>query len=95
MCVIRRNPPQISAGAGELKFAGFTGDVDYEITGPLKTLASAHSPLRGLLRTEPETAAALFRAGEGALRLDDGRNCRIKLLGYSSGSDTAYFEIRI
>lgn len=69
--------------------------MDYQITGPLKTLASAHSPLRGLLRTVPETAEALFRAGEGTLRLDDGRNCRIKLLGYSNGSDTAYFEIRL
>jgi hypothetical protein len=78
-----------------LRFPGFTGAVDYEITGQMKTLASAHTPLRGLLRTEPETAGALFRAGEGALKLDDGRDCRIKLLGYSSGSDTAYFEIRV
>jgi hypothetical protein len=69
--------------------------VDYEITGALKTLASAHNPLRGLLRTTPETAEALFRAGEGTLCLDDGRNCRIKLLGYSNGSDTAYFEIKL
>ncbi len=77
-----------------MKFTGYAGEVNYEITGALKTLASAHNPLRGLLRSEPETCEALFRAGEGTLRLDDGRNCRIKLLGYSSGSDTAYFEIR-
>jgi hypothetical protein len=77
-----------------LKFSGYTGEVDYQITGVLKSLASGRSPLRGLLRTVPETAAALFKAGEGALRLDDGRSYRITLLGYSSGSDTAYFEIR-
>lgn len=83
----------MNTGAGELKFSGYAGEVDYEITGKLKNLAASHSPLRGLLRTVPDTAAALFKAGEGMLKLDDGRNCRIRMLGYSSGSDTAYFEI--
>lgn len=86
----------MNTGAGELKFSGFPAEtVDYEITGQLKTLANAHNPLRGLVRTDPEKAEALFKAGEGTLRLDDGRNCRIKLLAYSDGSDTAYFEIRL
>lgn len=92
---IRKNPPPVTAGTGELRFQGFDGVVDYEITGQMKTLASAYSPLRGLLRTAPETAEALFRAGDAALKLDDGRDCRIKVLAYSAGSDTAYFEIRV
>ncbi|WP_332768330.1 hypothetical protein [Phenylobacterium sp.] len=93
--VIRKNPPPVTAGTGELRFQGFDGTVDYEITGQMKTLASAYSPLRGLLRTTPETAEALFRAGDAGLKLDDGRDCRIKVLAYSAGSDTAYFEIRV
>jgi hypothetical protein len=83
----------VNTGAGELKFSGYCGEVVYEITGKLKNLAATHSPLRGLVRTLPETAAALFKSGEGTLKLDNGRNCRIRMLGYSNGSDTAYFEI--
>ncbi|MDP3853212.1 hypothetical protein [Phenylobacterium sp.] len=93
--VIRKNPPPVTAGVGELRFQTFSGTVDYEITGQMKTLASAYSPLRGLLRTAPEIADDLFRAGDAVLKLDDGRDCRIKVLAYSAGSDTAYFEIRI
>lgn len=85
----------MTPGVGELRFQSFSGQVDYEITGQMKTLASAHNPLRGLLRTAPETAEELFRAGDAILKLDDGRDCRIKVLAYSAGSDTAYFEIRI
>ena len=92
---IRKTPPIVTAGAGDLKFTGHELQVDYEITGQMRTLASAHVPLRGLLRTAPDVAEALFRAGEAALTLDDGRGCRIRMLGYTSGSDTAYFEIRI
>lgn len=92
---IRKSPPIVTVGSGDLKFAGYDLRVDYEITGQMRTLASAHVPLRGLLRTEPEVAEALFRAGEAALTLDDGRGCRIRMLGYTTGSDTAYFEIRI
>ncbi len=62
----------------------------------LRTIgASSTACSTGLLRTAPDVAEALFRAGEAALTLDDGRGCRIRMLGYTSGSDTAYFEIRI
>lgn len=61
----------------------------------MRTLKPGHATLRGMLRTDPDTASALFLAGEAQLTLDDGKGCRIRMLGYTSGSDTAYFEIRV
>ena len=42
-----------------------------------------------------DRAAEAFRAGEAELKLEDGARFRITLLGHSTGSQVAYFEMRI
>ena len=82
-------------GTGELRYPGFTGQVDYEIIGNLAMMTARSSPLRGCFTAEPEIAEGAFRARDGYLKLEDGKACRITMLGYTAGSATAYFEIRI
>ena len=84
-----------TSGAGELRYSGFAGDVDYLISGNAATMTARTSPLRGSLTAEPEIAEAAFKAREGYLKLEDGKACRITMLGYTAGSPTAYFEIRV
>lgn len=82
-------------GAGELRFGGFTGPVDYEVLGAPSTLRLGPLRLRGSFTATPEVAAEAFRAGEAELKLEDGASFRITLLGHSAGSEIAYFEMRI
>jgi hypothetical protein len=82
-------------GAGELRYRGFTGPVNYEVLGEPSSLRLGPLRLRGSFTATPEIAAAAFHAGEAELRLEDGATFRITLLGHSAGSDTAYFEMRI
>ncbi|HEY2355888.1 MAG TPA: hypothetical protein VGH86_00450 [Phenylobacterium sp.] len=82
-------------GAGELHCRGFTGPVDYEIQGDPSTLRLGPLRLRGRLTATPEVAADAFRAGEAELKLEDGAVFRLTMLGHSSGSDVAYFEMRV
>ena len=82
-------------GAGELRFRGFSGQVDYEILGETSTLRLGPLRLRGSLTTTPEVAAEAFHAGEAELNLEDGAQFRITLLGHSAGSGVAYFEMRV
>ena len=84
-----------SYGAGELRYAGFKGQVDYTIDGDVAALSARSQPMRGRFTASPEVALDAFRACDGYLRLDDGKACRITVLAHSAGSDTAYFEIRI
>jgi hypothetical protein len=82
-------------GAGEVRFRGFSGPVDYEVLGEPSTLRLGPLRLRGSFTATPEVAAEAFRAGEAELKLEDGATFRITLLGHSSGSETAYFEMRL
>jgi hypothetical protein len=82
-------------GAGELHYRGFTGPVDYEIQGDPATLRLGPLRLRGSFTATPEVAAEAFRAGEGDLKLEDGQAFRVTIVGHSTGSDTAYFELRV
>lgn len=91
----RKNPVPPTLGTGELRYPGFTGDVTYEIAGDSTALTAKSNAMRGFLTAEPEIAEGAFRAGDGYLTLADGKACRIKMLGYTTGADTAYFEIRI
>lgn len=84
-----------SLGAGELRYTGFTGQVDYAIDGDVSNLSVRSQPMRGRFTASPEIALDAFRAGDGYLKLDDGKACRIKILAHTDGSETAYFEIRI
>ena len=82
-------------GAGELRYRGFEGPVDYEIRGEPASLRLGPARLHGSLTTTPEAAAEAFRAGEAQLRLEGGETFRIIVVGHSSGSGVAYFEMRV
>lgn len=82
-------------GSGELHYGGFTGPVDYQIQGEPSSLRLGPLRLRGSFTATAEVAAEAFRAGEGELKLENGGSYRITVVGHSSGSDTAYFELRV
>ncbi len=82
-------------GAGELRYLGFTGAVDYSIAGDAGAMTARTPPMRGSFTAAPDVAEGAFHAGDGYLRLEDGKDSRITVVGYTAGSDTAYFEIRI
>ena len=94
MARLRKQLPA-HAGAGQLHCRGFTGPVDYEIQGDPATLRLGPLRLRGSFTATAEVAAEAFRAGEAELKLEDGARFRITLLGHSTGSQVAYFEMRI
>ncbi|RAK56666.1 hypothetical protein [Phenylobacterium deserti] len=94
MAYVRKKLPAF-VGEGELRYRGFQGQVAYEIQGEPTTLKAGPSRLRGSLTATPEVAKEAFREGEGVLTLETGAQFRITLLGHSSGSDTAYFEMRV
>ena len=94
MARLRKQLPA-HVGAGELRYRGFHGAVDYEILGEPASLRLGPLRLRGSLSTTPEVAAEAFRAGEAELTLDGGATFRITLLGHTEGSNVAYFEMRV
>lgn len=94
MARLRKQLP-VHLGAGELHYRGFTGPVSYEIQGDPSSLRLGPLRLRGAMTATPEVAAEAFRAGEGQLKLEHGASFRITVVGHSTGSDTAYFEMRI
>lgn len=94
MARLRKQLP-VRAGDGELRLRGSSCLVAYEIFGDPATLRLGPLRLRGSLTTTPEVAADAFRAGEAELKLEDGGNFRITLLGHSAGSGIAYFEMRV
>lgn len=82
-------------GAGELRYRGFEGPVDYEIKGEPSSLRLGPGRLHGSLTATPEVAAESFRAGEAVLTLEGGAVYRITVVGHSTGSGVAYFEMRV
>ena len=82
-------------GAGELRYRGFQGPVEYEVLGEPSSLRLGPLRLRGSFTATPEIAAEAFRAGEAELTMEDGKVFRISLLGHTEGSNVAYFEMRI
>jgi hypothetical protein len=82
-------------GAGELRYRGFQGPVEYEVLGEPSSLRLGPLRLRGSFTATPEVAAEAFRAGEAELIMEDGKVFRISLLGHTEGSNVAYFEMRI
>lgn len=82
-------------GTGDLKFRGYRGAVAYEILGDPASLRAGIARLRGSFVSTPETAELAFREGEGELTLESGVTYRLVMLGHSTGSDTAYFEMRV
>lgn len=82
-------------GAGELRFRGFEGPVDYEVRGEPSSLRLGPARLSGSLTATPDVAAEAFRAGEAQLTLEGGEVFRITVVGHSAGSGVAYFEMRV
>jgi hypothetical protein len=94
MAHVRKKLPACP-GAGELRYRGFRGQVDYEIQGEPSTLRSGPARLRGKINATPEVAEQAFREGEGLLTLESGAQFRLTMLGHSAGSETTYFEMRV
>lgn len=86
-------PPTL--GTGELRYSGFNGEVDYEIAGDTAALTARSKEMKGSLTATQEVAEGAFRAGEGFLKLEDGRNCRIRMVAYTAGEGRTFFEIRV
>jgi hypothetical protein len=82
-------------GAGELRYSGFLGSVEYEILGDPSSLRLGPLRLRGSLSATPDIAANAFHAGEAELTIEGGAVFRLTMLGHSAGSNIAYFEMRI
>jgi hypothetical protein len=82
-------------GAGELRYIGFQGPVDYEILGEPTSLRLGPLRLRGSFSATPDIAADAFRAGEAELTLEGGAAYRLTVIGHTTGSNVAYFEMRI
>jgi hypothetical protein len=93
MTRIRKQLPA-HPGTGELRCRSFKGPVDYEILGEPGTLRPGPARLRGSLTASPEVAEQAFRDCDGELTLQTGETYRITMLGHSSGSQVAYFEMR-
>jgi hypothetical protein len=82
-------------GGGELRYIGFQGPVDYEILGEPTSLRLGPLRLRGSFSATPDIAADAFRAGEAELTLEGGAAYRLTVIGHTTGSNVAYFEMRI
>ena len=91
---LRKQLPAL-LGAGELRYRGFQGQVDYQILGEPSGLRLGPLRLRGSVIATPEVAAGAFRAGEAELTLEGGSVYRLTILGHSTGSEVAYFEMRV
>lgn len=79
-------------GQGSLKFLGFAGPVIYEVPAQATQARHMQAGVRGVLTLTPETARDFYRAGEATLSMDDGKTCRIVILGHTEGSEKAYFQ---
>ena len=82
-------------GAGQLRYRGFQGPVDYEIIGDPASLRLGPLRLRGSISATPDVAENAFKAGEAELTVEGGATFRLTMLGHSTGSNVAYFEMRL
>lgn len=85
---MKRAPKPLTHGQGELKFAGFVGEVAYTIQGN-PTVPST----RGSLNGSADTMLAAFKAGQATLKIEGGKGLRITVTAHSTGAENAFFEI--
>lgn len=85
----------VSEGVGELKFAGFQAEVPYRVEGEPDKLRLGPARAKGSVKLDTETAAAAFRAGDGALTLENGQRYRITMLALTTGGDEVFVELRV
>jgi hypothetical protein len=83
------------AGVGHVRFSGHAGPVQYAVEGDPSRLKSGTARLRGSFRTTPDIAAEAFRAGDGVLTLEDGRQLRATMLGHTAGDADVFVELRV
>ncbi|WP_296599917.1 hypothetical protein [Phenylobacterium sp.] len=92
---MNRKTAPTTAGAGQIRFSGYEGPANYVIEGEPSKLRLGPTRLRGALKVSAEVAQAAFRAGDGALKLDDGRSLRISMIGHTAGSEDVFVELRV
>lgn len=90
----RKVVPQF-AGAGQVRFPGHVGPVQYSIAGDPSRLKPGALRLRGALTVTPEIAADAFRAGEGVLTLETGAELRITMLAHTEGGTDVFVELKV
>jgi hypothetical protein len=90
----RKVVPQF-AGAGQVRFAGHAGPVQYSIAGDPSRLKPGVLRLRGAITTTAEIAADAFRAGEGHLTLESGATLRITMLAHTAGGTEVFVELKV
>ncbi|MBI1199938.1 MAG: hypothetical protein GC203_18925 [Phenylobacterium sp.] len=88
-------PKPVIEGQGELRILGHSGPVSYRIEGDMARLKRGVGTLRGSLQSDPDVVARAFRAGEGVLVLDLGKELRLVMLGHTAGSDRVFVELRV
>jgi len=91
--VIRKKLP-LFQGEGHVRFSGHAGPVSYTVEGDPRQLRPGIARLRGALALDSDLAHAAFRAGEGLLRLDDGVELRLVMLGHTAGASEVFVELR-
>lgn len=91
--MIRKKPP-LFPGEGHVRFAGHAGPASYVIEGDPRALRPGTARLRGAVTLDAELAREAFRAGEGLLRLDDGAELRIVMIGHTPGAAEVFVELR-
>jgi hypothetical protein len=90
-----RKPLPIFEGDGQLRFPGHESAVSYRIEGDPGGLKSGTARLRGSIRSEPAVVEEAFRAGDGVLVLEAGRELRLVMLGHTAGDDRVFVELRV
>jgi len=91
-----RKPLPTTEGAGQLRFPGHDGPVQYCITGdPGRLRPGHHLVLRASLTVTPEIAEQAFRAGQGTLTTAEGVQYRLVMLAHTDGGADVFVELRI
>lgn len=92
---MQRKKLPVFTGDGHLSFAGYSSVVSYVIEGDPGGLRLGTARLRGSIALDPELATFAFKAGEGVLRLAEGAQRRIVMVGHTAGSGEVYIELRV
>ncbi len=90
-----RKPLPVFEGDAQLRISGHESPVSYRIEGDPAGLKSGAARLRGSVQSDPEIAERAFRAGDGVLVLDAGRELRLVMLGHTAGDDRVFVELRV
>jgi hypothetical protein len=93
MPFVRRVSPAFE-GRCVVRFGRAEAEAPYRLNGDPSQLRTGPKGLRGSCTLEPALAAEAFRTSDGQLQLEDGSEYRLRVLAYTAGSDTVYFEIR-